>query len=211
MPMRMPRTYIMDITTLCEPAPSSSHATSRLYCRHNNPVRTYACWVTDTGNYRPIAVGEPLSRLYASILVQRLVHFTEQHDLRSPTQAAYRPEHSTILQAFVLQHDKHRCLKTPLYLCFVDLKSAYDRVQWPLLWGLLQRLGVQGKMSGAVQSSYDNCLLSMRVSGISWGEGQNPLYGVAAGLSAQRYPFGLFIDGLHHYLEMWFLLLEFRI
>ncbi len=83
---------------------------------------------TNTANYRPIAVGEPLSRLYASILVQRLVQFTEQHDLRSPTQAGYRPEHSTIHQAFVLQHviDKHRCLRTPLYLCFVDLKSAYD-------------------------------------------------------------------------------------
>ena len=33
---------------------------------------------------------------------------------------------------FVLQHviDKHKRLKSPLYLCFVDLKSAYDRVQW---------------------------------------------------------------------------------
>ena len=38
---------------------------------------------TDAANYRPILVGKPLSRLYASILVQRLVHFTEQHDLRS--------------------------------------------------------------------------------------------------------------------------------
>ena len=80
-------------------------------------------------------MGEPLSRLYASILVQRLVHLTEQHDLRSPTQAGYRPEHSTIHQAFLLQQviDKHRRVKAPSYLCFVDLKSAYDRVQWPLL------------------------------------------------------------------------------
>ena len=98
---------------------------------------------------------EPLSRLYASILVQRLVQFTEQQDLRSPTQAGYRPEHSTIHQAFVLQHaiDKRKRLRSPLYLCFVDLKSAYDRVQWPLLWDLLQRLGVQGKMMGAVQTT----------------------------------------------------------
>ena len=129
--------------------------------------------VTDTANCRPIAVGEPLSRLYASILVQRLVHFTERHELRSPTQAGYRPEHSTVHQTFVLQHvfDKHKRLKTPLYLCFVDLKSAYDQVQWPLLRHLLQRLGVQGKMLSAVQSLYDNCLLSMRVSGFS-GEGK---------------------------------------
>ena len=101
-------------------------------------------------------------------------------------------EHSTIHQAFVLQHviDKHRCLKTPLYLCFVDLKSAYDRVQWPLLWDLLRRLGVHGKMLGAVQSLYDNCLLFMRVHEglwLHWG-GQNPFYGVAAGLPAQCYP-----------------------
>ena len=128
---------------------------------------------------RQAAVGEPLSRLYASILVQRLVHFTEQHDLRSPTQAGYRPEHSTIHQAFVLQHviDKHRCLKTPLYLCFVNLKSSYDRVQWPLLWDLLRRLGVHGKMLGAVQSLYDNCLLFMRVSGFT-GEGRTPSMGL---------------------------------
>ena len=157
---------------------------------------------TDTANYRPIAVGEPLSRLYASILVQRLVQFTEQQDLRSPTQAGYRPEHSTIHQAFVLQHviDKHRRLKSPLYLCFVDLKSAYDRVQWPLLWDLLQRLGVQGKMMGAVQSVYDNCLLSMRVSGYT-GEGKTPSMGLRQGCPLSATLFGLFIDGLHHYLE----------
>ena len=157
---------------------------------------------TDTANYRPIAVGEPLSRLYASILVQPLVQFTEQQDLRSPTQAGYRPEHSTIHQAFVLQHviDKHRRLKSPLYLCFVDLKSAYDRVQWPLLWDLLQRLGVQGKMMGAVQSLYDNCLLSMRVSGYT-GEGKTPSMGLRQGCPLSATLFGLFIDGLHHYLE----------
>ena len=91
--------------------------------------------------------------------------------LRSPTQAGYRPDRSTIHQAFVLQHviDKDKCLKSPLYLCFVDLKSAYDRVQRPLLWGLLLRLGVQGAMLGAVQSLYDNCLLSMRVNGVCVG------------------------------------------
>ena len=157
---------------------------------------------TDTANYRPIAVGEPLSRLYASILVQRLVQFTEQQDLRSPTQAGYRPEHSTIHQAFVLQHaiDKHRRLRSPLYLCFVDLKSAYDRVQWPLLWDLLQRLGVQGKMMGAVQSLYDNCLLYMRVSGYT-GEGKTPSMGLRQGCPLSATLFGLFIDGLHHYLE----------
>ena len=51
-----------------------------------------------------------------------------------------------------LQHviDKHRHARQPLYLCFVDLKSAYDKDQWHLLWGLLQRLGVHGHLLGAI-------------------------------------------------------------
>ena len=111
---------------------------------------------TDASNYRPIAVGEPISRLYASILVQRLQQHTEEHSLRSPTQAGYHPGHSTNHQTFTLQHviDKHKGLRSPLYLCFVDLKSAYDKVQWRLLSDLLQRLGIQGHMLRAVQSLY---------------------------------------------------------
>ena len=156
---------------------------------------------TDTANYRPIAVGEPLSRLYAGILVQRLVQYTEQRGLRSPTQAGYRPGHSTIHQTFVLQHviDKHRRLKSPLYLCFVDLKSAYDRVQWQLLWDLLRQLGVQGTMLGAIQSLYDGCLLSMRVNGVTGGS-QTPSMGLRQGCPLSATLFGLFIDGLHQYL-----------
>ena len=122
---------------------------------------------TDTANYRPTSVGEPISRLYASIMLQRLVKCTEQKQLRYSTQTGYRPQLGTIHPAFALQHviDKHRHPNQPLYLCFVDLKSAYDKVQWHLLWGLLQRLGVHGHRLGVVQSLYDGSLLSMRVGG----------------------------------------------
>ena len=103
---------------------------------------------TDTANYRPISVGEPISRLYA----QRLVKYTEQQQLQSSTQTGYGPQLGIIHPAFALQHviDKHRHANQPLYLCFVDLTSAYDKVQWHLLWGLLQRLGVHGHMLGPV-------------------------------------------------------------
>ena len=133
------------------------------------------------------------------MLGQRLVQCTKQQGLRSPTQAGY----STIHQTFVLQHviDKHRRLKSLLYLCFVDLKSAYDRVQWQLLWDLLRRLGVQGTMLGATQSLYDGCLLSMRVNGVT-GASQGPSMGLRQGCPLSATLFGLFIDGLHHYLEI---------
>ena len=135
-------------------------------------------------------------------MAQRLVQYTEEQDLRSPTQAGYRPEHSTIHQTFVLQHiiDKHRHLKSPLNLCFVDLKSANDRVQWQMLWDLLRRLGIRGTVLGAIQSLYDGCLLSIRVNRVT-GDSQTPSMGLRQGCPLSATLFGVFIDGLHHYLE----------
>ena len=62
-------------------------------------------------------------------MVQRLVTYTEQQQLRSATQTGYRPELGTIHPALALQRadDKHRPANKSLYLCFVDLKSAYDK------------------------------------------------------------------------------------
>ena len=118
---------------------------------------------SDAANYRPIAVGEPLCRLYANILNHRLTQYTEQQQLRTHTQAGYRSHLSTVHQAFVLQHviDKQTHAHEPLYLCFVDLKAAYDKVQWPLMWQVLQRPGIHGSMLTAVQSLYTDCSLAM--------------------------------------------------
>ncbi len=66
--------------------------------------------------------------------------------------------------------------------------------------GLALTAGVQGKMLDVLQSLYDNCLLSMRVSGFS-GEGQTPSTGLWQGCSLSATLFGLIIDGLHHCLE----------
>ncbi len=55
-------------------------------------------------------------------------------------------------------------------------------------------------MLGAVQSLYDNCLLFMRVSGYT-GESRTPSMGLRQGCPLSATLFGLFVDGLHHYLE----------
>ena len=55
-------------------------------------------------------------------------------------------------------------------------------------------------MLGAIQSLYDGCLLSMRVNGVT-GDSQAPSMGLRQGCPLSATLFGLFIDGLHHYLE----------
>ena len=85
----------------------------------------------DPGNYRPIAVGEPLCRLYAAILNKRIVSWAEDKGIRAPCQAGFRPQMSTEQQLFALRHfiDRSKFQKQPLFAAFVDLKKAYDSVQ----------------------------------------------------------------------------------
>ena len=63
-------------------------------------------------------------RLYASILNQRLLEYTEQHDLRAPSQAGFRPAMSVAHQLFSLQHlsERQRQRRQGLYVCFLALK-----------------------------------------------------------------------------------------
>ena len=142
-------------------------------------------------------------RLYASVLNKRLVQFTEGQALRSPSQAGFRPGLSTLHPLFTLQHFVDRCKKNaqPLYCCFLDLKGAYDRVQRPLLWQALQRLGVHGEMLGALQSLYANSTVAMRVGGKT-GLSVPSETGVRQGCPLSPTLFGLFLDGLHRYIAL---------
>jgi hypothetical protein len=99
------------------------------------PAESNVCLVTpvykkgdayDTGNYRPIAVGESLMRLYANVLNSRLVSYLETYRLRVDCQTGFRPEKSTTHQLFIIQHLIDWAMGiTPLHFAFLDLSKAY--------------------------------------------------------------------------------------
>jgi exonuclease III len=155
----------------------------------------------DPNNYRPIAVGEPIARLYAHILGERLISFTEQFGLRAPTQAGFRPGLSTVHNLFTLQHFVDKATpKEPLYCCFLDLQGAYDTVPRDALWEALRRLGIRGQMLGALQSLYTDSTVRMKVQGRT-GVPLPSQTGLKQGCPLSPTLFGLFVDGLFHYLD----------
>ena len=156
----------------------------------------------DTSNYRPIAVTDAIMRLYAGILNARLLRFTEDKGLRAETQAGFRPGFSTLHPVMGLQYfiDTAKFAGYPLFACALDLKGAYDRVQRPLLWQILQRLGIHGSMLAAIQSLYHDTEISININGRTG----KPIYsrtGVKQGCPLSPTLFGLFADGLHRYLR----------
>ena len=165
------------------------------------PIHKKGCTL-DTANYRPIAVGEPLYRLYTIIRNRRLVDWSEEHQLRSPTQAGFRPRQSPIHHLFALRHfiDNACIAKRPLYACFVDLQKAYDTVQHDMLWSKLESIEVGPRMLAAFQSLYSIGTLSMKVAGTA-GQPRSQQMGVRQGCPLSPTLFGIFFDGLHDHLQ----------
>lgn len=151
--------------------------------------------ITDPGNYRGIAVGSLLAKLYAAMLNQRLMEWTERHGLRARGQAGFRKDHRTTDQVFVLRTliERARADKAPLYTCYVDFKKAYDTIPRDLLWLKLQRIGVHGQFLRAVQALYAEVPMGVQLAdGMSTTF--NSLLGVKQGCPLSPTLFGIFID-----------------
>ena len=82
------------------------------------------------GNYRGIAVGTVMSKLFAKLINSRLTHWAESNGIRAEGQAGFR-DHLLILRTLI---EQQRERKLPLYTCFVDFRKAYDSVPRDLLW-----------------------------------------------------------------------------
>ncbi|KAL0274579.1 UNVERIFIED_CONTAM: hypothetical protein PYX00_002680 [Menopon gallinae] len=53
----------------------------------------------------------------------------------------------------------------PVYACFIDLEKAYDRVPRGKLWEVLAKYGLDGALSRAVRSLYEDCRSCVRING----------------------------------------------
>ena len=155
----------------------------------------------DTGNYRPLAVPEPLMRMYSSMLDKRLANHLDEHEFRCQAQTSFRKGFSTLHQLLTLQHFIDRATPSePLYVCKLDLSKAYDRVPRNLLWEVLRRVGVQGECLDAIRSIYDHAFLTMAV-GKTFGNQYKPHDGITQGSPLSPTMWSLVADGLIRYVQ----------
>jgi hypothetical protein len=148
-------------------------------------------------NYRGISLSDASSKLYSAVINMRLQEWVEENNITGEFQAGFKRNYSTIdhmyaLMAFV---QKQFCLNRKLYVAFIDFEKAFDSVNRSLLWPILVKYGICGKLLNCIMSMYKNVKARVR-KGCSLTEYINCTTGVKQGDISSPILFSLFINEL---------------
>ena len=89
----------------------------------------------EAGNYRGLSITSTLSKLYTSIIIDRIKPLYES--LLLPTQFGFRTNKSTNDAIFVLKNIIDNSSEE-LYCCFIDLKAAYDWINRDIMFRIIE-------------------------------------------------------------------------
>ena len=90
---------------------------------------------SSTENYRPIAHATAMSKILENIILNRLDSYLRTTDC----QFGFKKGHGTDVAIFVLKDvvNYYRKLNTPIFLCFLDIKSCFDLISYNKLFDIL--------------------------------------------------------------------------
>ena len=120
-------------------------------------------------NYRAIAVGSCMGKLFSSILLDRLLLFKELYCPDPQEQlgfckGAQTNDHILTLKTIIDKYTKIK--KARLYVCFVDLRKAFDTVARDLLLHKIVGLGISGNFFNCLSDMYNNSLAQIKIANV---------------------------------------------
>ena len=99
----------------------------------------------DCGNYRGISLLSIAGKIFARIILNRLIAVSEAN--LPEAQCGFRPGRSTVDMIFTVRQVQEKCLEQNLeiYSVIIDLTKAFDTVNREALWDVLARYGCPPK------------------------------------------------------------------
>ena len=117
-------------------------------------------------NYRGIALGSCVTKVFTRCLTRRLGEFAEERIL-TEAQGGFRGKRSCADQILVLRGvcELRRRRRKGTYLAFLDVSKAYDTVWQEGLWEKMRRYGVTKKFVRVCQGLYEEVEASVVLDG----------------------------------------------
>ena len=109
-------------------------------------------------NYRGITLLSMLGKILVSILNNRISETVDKFETVKENHAGFRKGYRTTDHLFTLTTliDLYAVKnKRPLFLCFIDFRKAFDKVDPKLLWEKIIYNGTGGKFLSIIKSMYD--------------------------------------------------------
>ena len=151
----------------------------------------------DPGNYRPITLLSQISKLFGSVVENRLSNWSEETMALADEQGGFRrcrgaPELIFMLREIILNR---KALGRPTLTTFIDARKAYDSVWREGNYVRLHDLGVRGKLWRQLQAMNANSESKIR---LPYGETESfkITRGVAQGAVESPFLYSCFINGL---------------
>ena len=152
-------------------------------------------------NYRPITVLSCLSKVFTSVLNNRLTKFLDSTSGLNENQAGFRKGYSTIDHIFSLNTllELHRAKKKKLYCAFIDFSKAFDSVWRIGLWRKLLANNINGNFFKVIHNMYNGIKSCVSANGQD-----SPFFacecGVRQGENLSPVLFALYLNDLESYL-----------
>ena len=115
-------------------------------------------------NYRGISLCDISSKLYSTIINNRLQEWVEQNNIAGEYQAGFKTGYSTVDYVFTLLAciQKQFAANRKLDVAFIDFQKAFDSIDRNLFWPTLLKNGIKGKLFRCIKSMYNNVKARIR-------------------------------------------------
>ena len=142
---------------------------------------------------RPISLLCVVSKMYDSIVLERLQRVSGAHGWVPDYQAGFRKHRSAVEHLIRIQQESHTAFRENkvLVVAFLDISKAYDCVSRPLLLKKLKELGVRGKAL-----KYLEAFLGKRYAWVTYKNSESDItefkYGVPQGSPISPFLFNVY-------------------
>ena len=125
----------------------------------------------EVSNYRPIAITNVIYKLFMMLIRDSINGWVEESGMLGDVQGFFRRGRRTDDNLFMLERmiEMAKVRKECLYVAFIDMEKAYDRVNIKKLFEVMRGYGVQEKLVDVIKRIYDGGMVKFEMEGIRTG------------------------------------------